>query len=134
MQLIQLLVIQYNAHNDINSYYVDGVSITRGSPCQRVWTLMAGLIKAIVFVRMVVTIVLVLKVVYIIKTQLFSLSLVMTTAVNLVILLLMDHFSIFSTLLIHCGTYSSLEGAWCTAPGLPWFHKVLNITITDYIP
>ena len=27
MQLIQLLVIQYNAHNDINSYYVDGVSI-----------------------------------------------------------------------------------------------------------
>ena len=42
MQLIQLLVIQYNAHNDINSYYVDGVSITRGSPCQRVWTLMHG--------------------------------------------------------------------------------------------
>ena len=65
MQLIQLLVIQYNAHNDINSYYVDGVSITRGSPCQRVWTLMAGLIEAIVFVRMVVTIVLVLKAVYI---------------------------------------------------------------------
>ena len=29
----------------------------------------------------------------------------MTTAVNLVILLLMDHFSIFSTLLIHCGMY-----------------------------
>ena len=23
-------------HNDINSYYVDGVSITRGSPCQHV--------------------------------------------------------------------------------------------------
>ena len=101
MQLIQLLVIQYNAHNDINSYYVDGVSITRGSPCQRVWTLMAGLIEAIVFVRMVVTIVLVLKVV--LKTQLFSLSLVMTTTVNLVILLLMDHFRKFSTLLIHCG-------------------------------
>ena len=28
--------------NDINSYYVDGVSITRGSPRQHVWTLMAG--------------------------------------------------------------------------------------------
>ena len=27
---------------DINSYYVDGVSITRGSPRQHVWTLMAG--------------------------------------------------------------------------------------------
>ena len=57
----------------------------------------------------------------------------MTTTVNLVILLLMDHFSIFSTLLIHCGMYSSLEGACCTAPGLPWFHKVLNITTTDYL-
>ena len=30
-----------NNHNNINSYYVDGVSITRGSPCQHVWTLMA---------------------------------------------------------------------------------------------
>ena len=28
--------------NDINSYYIDGVSITRGSPRQHVWTLMAG--------------------------------------------------------------------------------------------
>ena len=32
-----------NTHvNDLNSYYVDGVSITRGSPRQHVWTLMAG--------------------------------------------------------------------------------------------
>ena len=31
-----------SGHNDINSYYVDGVSITRGSPRQHVWTLMAG--------------------------------------------------------------------------------------------
>ena len=30
------------SHNDINSYYVDGVSITRGSPRQHVWTLMTG--------------------------------------------------------------------------------------------
>ena len=29
--------------NDINSHYVDGVSITRGSPRQHVWTFMAGL-------------------------------------------------------------------------------------------
>ena len=28
--------------NSINSYYVDGVSITRGSPRQHVWTLMSG--------------------------------------------------------------------------------------------
>ena len=32
-----------NTHiEDLNSYYVDGVSITRGSPRQHVWTLMAG--------------------------------------------------------------------------------------------
>ena len=34
------------SHNDINSYYVDGVSITRGSPRQHVWTLIAGVNSA----------------------------------------------------------------------------------------
>uniref|UniRef100_A0A1X7UD77 Uncharacterized protein n=1 Tax=Amphimedon queenslandica TaxID=400682 RepID=A0A1X7UD77_AMPQE len=29
--------------NDLNSYYVEGVSITRGSPRQHVWTLANGL-------------------------------------------------------------------------------------------
>ena len=32
----------YSNHNNLNGYYVDGVSITRGSPRQHVWTLMAG--------------------------------------------------------------------------------------------
>ena len=30
---------------DINSYYLDGISITRGSPRQHVWSLMAGLFE-----------------------------------------------------------------------------------------
>ncbi len=30
-------------HNDINSFYVDGVSVTRGSPRQHIWTFMGGL-------------------------------------------------------------------------------------------
>ena len=29
-------------HNNINSYYVDGVSLTRGTPRQHIWTFMAG--------------------------------------------------------------------------------------------
>ena len=29
-----------------------------------------------------------------------------------------------------CG---SLEGTCCAAPGLPWFHKKLNKTTTDYL-
>ena len=34
--------VGYMSISDINSYYVDGVSITHGSPRQHVWTLMAG--------------------------------------------------------------------------------------------
>ena len=30
-------------HNNINSFYVDGVSITHGTPRKHIWTLMAGL-------------------------------------------------------------------------------------------
>ena len=37
-----------NQHNNINSYYVDGVSITRGSPRQHIWTLAASAVGAIV--------------------------------------------------------------------------------------
>ena len=29
-------------HNDINSHYVDGISLTRGSPRQHIWTFIAG--------------------------------------------------------------------------------------------
>ena len=35
--------VPVSEHNDINSYYVDGVSITRGSLRQHVWTFMGGL-------------------------------------------------------------------------------------------
>ena len=31
------------------------------------------------------------------------------------------------------GKDCSIEGNCCTAPGLPWFHKVLNTTTTDYL-
>ena len=31
-----------DGHDDLNSYYVDGISITRGSPRQHVWTYMVG--------------------------------------------------------------------------------------------
>ena len=30
-------------HNNINSHYVDGISLTRGSPRQHIWTFIAGL-------------------------------------------------------------------------------------------
>ena len=39
----QTAAVYGNKVQDINSYYVDGVSITHGTPRQHVWTLMAGL-------------------------------------------------------------------------------------------
>ena len=35
-------IIGLTQHNDINSFYVDGVSITHGTPRKHIWTLMAG--------------------------------------------------------------------------------------------
>ena len=38
--------ITEDIHNDINQYYVDGVSITHGFPRQHIWTLMAGVFES----------------------------------------------------------------------------------------
>ena len=126
----------YASHNDINSYYVDGVSITRGSPRQHVWTLMAGLNE---FSHH-----------HYYNEGYFSCP--------------CSHGSLQNPTLqsfigndYYCesgnptadGTWQNilytsdplwdgkgcgkLEGNCCTAPGLPWFHKVLNTTTTDYL-
>ena len=120
-------------HNDINSYYVDGVSITRGSPRQHVWTLINGM-----------------------STGTHSWtgdaryncpcspdsqhSTLQSFIGN-------DYFcesgnpatdgSIQNIFYLSDplwdGKDCSSEGDCCTAPGLPWFHKVLNTTTTDYL-
>ena len=120
-------------HNDINSYYVDGVSITRGSPRQHVWTLMAGLIEASIFYD---------------GRYNCPCSQGSTQNSTLQSFIGNDYFcesgnpatdgSVQFILYTSdplwdgkgCG---SLEGNCCTAPGLPWFHKVLNTTTTDYL-
>ena len=124
------------SHNDINSYYVDGVSITRGSPRQHVWTLMAGLNE---FSHH-----------HYYNEGYFSCP--------------CSHGSLQNPTLqsfigndYYCesgnptadGTWRNilytsdplwdgkgcgrLEGNCCVSPGLPWFHKVLNTTTTDYL-
>ena len=113
--------------NNINSWYVDGVSITRGSPRQHVWTLMAGL------------------------TELHANSETCPcnngSTVSVVPFIGNNYFcesgntaSSFSSILYtsdplwdgeDCG---SLEAPCCTAPGLPWFHRDYGTnTTTDYI-
>ena len=120
-------------HKNINSYYVDGVSITRGSPRQHVWTLIAGLSEA-----------------SIIKDGHFNCPCSEGSLQNSTLQSFIgnDYFcesgnpatnNTFQNILYTsdplwdgkgCG---SLEGVCCTAPGLPWFSKVLDTTTTDYL-
>ena len=115
-----------HAHNDINSYYVDGVSITRGSPRQHVWTLMAGLFEA--------------------HNDTVN-NCPCSQGTTLQSFIGNDYFCESANPANHyqlntfytsdplwdgkgCG---NLEGNCCTAPGLPWFNKILNTTTTDYL-
>ena len=126
--------VQYyisTAHNNINSYYTDGVSITRGSPRKHIWTLMAGLIDASL-------------------NQGANCPCSQGSVQNTTLQSFIgnDYFcesgnpstdGTWQAILYTqdplwdgkgCG---SLEGNCCSAPGLPWFNKVLNSTTTDYI-
>ena len=116
-------------HNDINSAYVDGVSITRGSPRQHVWTLMAGPVGSVIggqyncpcstgstqgpHVQSFVN-----KNYYCESGVGTSWSYKLYTSDPL-----WDGKG--------CGT---VETACCSAPGLPWFHRDYgNTTTTDYL-
>ena len=117
-------------HNDINKAYVDGVSITRGSPRKHVWTLMGGLLGSRLFwdgryncpcssgsiqgpyVQ------------NFIDNNYFCES----GAVNSFTRTLYTADPLWDGQ--GCGT---LETACCSAPGLPWFHRNYTTTTTDYI-
>ena len=113
--------------NNLNSDYVDGISITRGSPRQHVWTLIAGNYDAISNPHNCPC---------------------GTGSAKQVQLLIGNHYFCESgnpgpshqpNLCTSdplwdgqgCG---SDETARCTAPGLPWFHRDYgNTTTTDYL-
>ena len=123
-------------HNDINSYYVDGVSITRGSPRQHVWTLMAGVLES----RNALPL----------NDGRYNCPCAQGSLQNSTLQSFIgnDYFcesgnsdadQNFRLILYTsdplwdgkgCG---SLEGVCCAAPGLPWFNKILNTTTTDYL-
>ena len=117
-------------HNNLNGDYVDGVSITRGSPRQHVWTLMAG-----VYGNSVIGLFL-----YVCPCANDSLQQVQS--------FIDDHY--FCETAIVNGLYqhqlytsdplwdgqgcTSAETACCDVPGIPWFHRDYgNTTTTDYI-
>ena len=114
-------------NHNINSYYVEGVSITRGSPRQHVWTLMAGHSEA--------------------NAGSGSCPCNNSSTVRVEPFIGDNYFcesgnniSSWSPVLYtsdplwdgkSCG---SLEVPCCTAHGLPWFHRDYGTnTTTDYI-
>uniref|UniRef100_A0A1X7SW39 Fibrinogen C-terminal domain-containing protein n=1 Tax=Amphimedon queenslandica TaxID=400682 RepID=A0A1X7SW39_AMPQE len=120
--------------NDINSHYIDGVSITRGSPRQHVWTLMAGLNEGGLHYN----------------DGRFNCPCSQGSTQNSTLQSFIgnDYFcesgnpatdGTHQSILYAsdplwdrkgCG---SLEGDCCAAPGLPWFNKVLGTNTTDYL-
>ena len=114
-------------HNrNINSYYVDGVSITRGFPRQHVWTLMAGL-----------------------KDSFYDAdNCPCNTTLDGKVSFIGSNYFCESGNPTNSWTYKlytqdplwdgkgcgTKETICCSAPGLPWFHRDYgNVTTTDYI-
>ena len=114
-------------HSNLNGDYVDGVSITRGSPRQHVWTLMAGFSDS--------------------RSSPLSCPCNTGSTVSVQSFIGNNYFCesgntdsfAYNTLYTSdplwdgqgCG---SLESPCCNVPGIPWFHRDYgNTTTTDYI-
>ena len=122
--------INYPTHSyrsDINSYYVDGVSITRGSPRQHVWTLMAGFSDSLTYSFTCPcnngnTV----PVQSFIGNDYFCES---GTTGNAI-----PHILFTSDPLWDGQGCGSLESPCCNVTGIPWFHRDYgSTTTTDYI-
>ena len=117
-------------HNDINSTYVDGISLTHGSPHQHIWTFMGGLTgnETIIDGR------------YNCPCSPGS-----PQSSHIQSFIGDDYFcesgaydnwqhKLYTADTLWDGNgCGSLEQTCCQAPGLPWFHKVLNSPTTDYL-
>uniref|UniRef100_A0A1X7SXB0 Fibrinogen C-terminal domain-containing protein n=1 Tax=Amphimedon queenslandica TaxID=400682 RepID=A0A1X7SXB0_AMPQE len=122
-----------HAEHGLDSFYIDGVSITCGSPRQHVWTLMAGLHEAAIH-----------------SIGQFNCPCAQNGKFQHSVLSFIgnDYFcesgnpatsDTWQSILYGtdplwdgegCG---SLEGNCCNATGIPWFNKVLGTTTTDYL-
>ena len=119
----------YTFRNDINSYYVDGVSITRGSPRQHVWTLMAGESEAITSSTRSCP----CNTGNTVSVQSFIGNNYFCESGNTASFSLLETFYTSDPLWdgYSCHYY---ESPCCSAPGLPWFHRDYgSTTTTDYI-
>ena len=119
--------------NDINSFYVDGLSLTRGNPRQHMWTYMAGLKEDNSFQQGRFTC----------PCQTGS-----QQAGNVPSFIGNDYycesgnpvtpsgvaFELYTADPLWDGQQcNGLESPCCTSTTLPWFHKVLDSPTNDYI-
>ena len=120
--------ISDSKHNDINSYYVDGVSITQGYPRKHIWTLMAG-----------------------VKESYFEdgncpCNTPSPSTQSIQAFVGSDYFcesgnpnngwsyKLYSNDPLWDGEgCGSQEGSCCSVPDLPWFHKTLDDASNDYV-
>ena len=114
-------------HNDINSYYVDGISLTHGSPRQHIWTFIAGLSQ-------------------IDQNLYYNCPCTQGTIQTVQSFIGSDYFCESGCPDTHtksklCTTdplwdkkgCSTIEQSCCQVTGLPWFHKTIQSPTTDYI-
>ena len=116
-------------HVSIDDPYVDGVSITRGSPRQHIWTSAIGLHENV-------------------NNSYFSeqCPCVSVSKQSPPSFVGSDYFCESGCpAYVDLTTFHSADPRWdgegcgafeavcCAAPGLPWFHKVLDAPTTDYI-
>ena len=117
-----------NRHRQIDDPYIEGISITHGSPRQHIWTLINGRSESGT------------------SSSIYCPCNTGSTA-SVPSFVGNDYFCESAT--ASAPTYplqlypndplwdgegcGGNEGPCCNAPGIPWFHKVLNSTTTDYI-
>ena len=120
--------IPLTIHNDINSYYVDGVSITYGDPRKHVWTMMSGVSSTIP------------------DNGNCPCNDPPGGTQNVQSFIGNDYFCESGNPTYWSYTFYSNDPLWdgdgcgsqelqcCSAhPNLPWFHKTFNSSTTDYI-
>ena len=112
---------------DINTYYLDGISITHGSPRKHIWSFLAGYEES--------------------QSSKFSCPCATGSTQTIVQSFIgTDYFCESGNAQgFHAGKLFTQDPLWdgkscnglevncCSAPGLPWFNKVLNTSTTDYI-
>ena len=115
-------------YDDINSYYIDGVSLTHGSPRQHIWTFMAQVEQNVAHGN----------------NNIFICPCAPGSTANKAPFIGDDYYCEAGSTASWEYTLYTEDPLWdgehcgpieqgCCEPGMPWFHKALDQPTTDYI-